>query len=437
MRVFVIDQNKQALAPCSEARANRLLDAKKAAVYRLQPFTIILQYAIELDAQPKFEMKLDPGSKTTGLALVGIFPKQGHVLLWAGELTHRGEQIKAALLDRRARRRTRRTLKTRYRPARFDNRPKPAGWLPPSVMSRVNNITTWVKLLQSRCVNVAEICVEHVKFDMQLMENPEIQGQEYQRGSLYECERRQFVLTRGHHTCAYCGAQSVPLEQDHVQPKSKGGSNRPSNFVPACHPCNQAKSNQSVEEFLARKPEVLRHIKAQLKTPLKDAAAVNAMRWRLCEELKKLAPVSLWSGGRTKWNRTNQGYEKGHWIDAACVGTSGEQVNLNGVQPSRINALGRGTRHVQRCDTYGFPRGQAGRIKRIHGFSTGDYVKLRMPKGKYAGEHIGVLAGIRSTGILDIKTTTGDKIGASYKHYRLQQRAFGYRCAHAGKEGLV
>ena len=430
MRVFVIDQNKQTLAPCSEARANRLLDAKKAAVYRLQPFTLILQYAVELDEQPKFEMKLDPGSKTTGMALVGIFPKQGHVLLWAGELTHRGEQIKAALLDRASRRRARRNRKTRYRPARFDNRTKPAGWLPPSVMSRVNNITTWVKLLQSRCVNVAEICVEHVKFDMQLMENPEIQGQEYQRGSLYEFERRQFVLTRGNHTCAYCGAQNVPLEQDHVQPKSKGGSNRPSNFVPACHPCNQAKSNQSVEEFLANKPDVLRKIKTQLKTSLKDAAAVNAMRWRLFDELKKLAPVSLWSGGRTKWNRSNQGYEKEHWIDAACVGKSGEAVNLNGVQPLLIKALGRDTRHVQRCDKFGFPRGKAGRTKRIHGFSTGDYVKLVMPKGKYAGEHVGVLAGIRATGILDIRTANGN-ISATHKNYQLLQHASGYRCAHA------
>ena len=431
MRAFVIDQNKQPLAPCSEARANRLLDAKKAAVYRLQPFTLILQYAVVREAHPKFEIKLDPGSKTTGIALVGLFPKQGHILLWAGELTHRGEQIQAALRDRRARRRTRRARKTRYRPARFDNRAKPAGWLPASVMSRVNNVTTWVKLLQSRCVNVAEICVEHVKFDLQLMENPDIQGQDYQRGSLYECERRQFVLTRGNHTCAYCGAQNVPLEQDHVQPKSKGGSNRPSNFVPACHPCNQAKSNQSVDEFLAGKPDVLRRIKAQLKSPLKDAAAVNAMRWQLWEDLKPLAPVSLWSGGRTKWNRTNQGYDKAHWIDAACVGVSGEQVTLNGVQPLLITALGRGTRHVQHSDKFGFPRGQAGRIKRLHGFSTGDYVKLRLPQGKYAGTHVGVLAGIRRTGILDIKTTKGQKIGATYKRFTLLQHSSGYGCAHA------
>lgn len=432
MRALVIDQNKQSLAPCTEARANRLLDTKKAAVYRLQPFTIILQHAVVLDEQPPFEIKLDPGSKTTGIALIGLFPKQGHMLLWAGEITHRGEQIKAALLDRRARRRSRRQRKTRYRPARFDNRTRKPGWLPPSVQSRVANITTWCKLLQSRCTHVTEICVEHMKFDTQLLENPEIQSKQYQRGSLYEFERRQFVLTRGNHTCAYCGACNVPLEQDHVVPQSRGGSNRVDNFAPACHACNQCKSNQPVEQFLADKPDVLRRIKAQLKAPLKDAAAVNAMRWRLVEALKPLAPVSLWSGGRTKWNRTNQGYEKKHYIDTACVGTSGESVNLNGVQPLHIQAIGRGTRHVQKCDQYGFPRGKAGRIKRVHGFSTGDYVTLRMPKGKYAGEHVGVLAGIRATGILDIKTKKGGKISATYKHYALQQRNFGYRCAHAG-----
>jgi hypothetical protein len=39
-------------------------------------------------------------------------------------------------------------------------------------------------------------------------------------------------------------------------------------------------------------------------------------------------PVSFWSGSRTKFNRTQQCYPKAHWIDAACVGESGNQVSL-------------------------------------------------------------------------------------------------------------
>ena len=40
-RVFVLDENKRPLMPCRPARARRLLDAGKAAVYRGVPFTSI------------------------------------------------------------------------------------------------------------------------------------------------------------------------------------------------------------------------------------------------------------------------------------------------------------------------------------------------------------------------------------------------------------
>ena len=41
----------------------------KAAVYRLKPFTIILKHRADGDVQD-VEVKVDPGSKTTGMALV-------------------------------------------------------------------------------------------------------------------------------------------------------------------------------------------------------------------------------------------------------------------------------------------------------------------------------------------------------------------------------
>jgi 5-methylcytosine-specific restriction endonuclease McrA len=44
--------------------------------------------------------------------------------------------------------------------------------------------------------------------------------------------------------CAYCGASNLPLTQDHVIPLSRGGSHTASNVVPACRPCNTAKSNR-------------------------------------------------------------------------------------------------------------------------------------------------------------------------------------------------
>jgi hypothetical protein len=194
----------------------------------------------------------------------------------------------------------------------------------------------------------------------------------------------------------------------------------------ACQPCNQKKGSKPIAEFLKNKPDVLKRIKSQSKAPLKDAAAVNAARLALINRLKALLPVSTGSGGRTKFNRTRQRYAKDHWIDAACVGESGERVVIReGMKPLIISAKGRGTHQVVRTDKYGFPRGKAGRIKRIHGFSTGDLVKLNQPKGKYAGTTIARLAGIRATGTLDIKTPVG-KISASWKKFALIQRNDGF-----------
>lgn len=67
---------------------------------------------------------------------------------------------------------------------------------------------------------------------------------------------------------------------------TKGGSDRDSNLVIACHSCNQAKGDQPIEAFLSDRPEILARILAHRKTPLKDASVVNATRWRLYERLK-------------------------------------------------------------------------------------------------------------------------------------------------------
>ena len=204
-----------------------------------------------------------------------------------------------------------------------------------------------------------------------------------------------------------------------------------SNLTLACQPCNQRKGSQPVAEFLKGQPDRLKKIQAQAKAPLKDAAAVNASRWALVNRLKGWLPVITGSGGRTKFNRTRQGYAKDHFIDAACVGESGERVSiLEGLKPLVITAKGRGRHQVVRTDRFGFPRGKAGRIKRVHGFSTGDIVRLHMPKGKYAGRYIARLAGIRATGTLDIKTAAGT-VSASYKHFQLIQRNDGFDYATA------
>jgi hypothetical protein len=116
---------------------------------------------------------------------------------------------------------------------------------------------------------------------------------------------------------------------------------------------------------------------AQAKKPLKDAAAVNATRWATGNALKSFGiPVRFSSGGRTQYNRSIQGYSKDHWIDAACVGDTGECVRIpTNMTPLHLTATGRGSRQMCRVDRYGFPRTSAKRFKRVKGFQTGDMEK--------------------------------------------------------------
>jgi len=422
-RVFVIDKNKQVLMPCHCARARELLNKGKAYIYKYAPFTIRLKYAVEANCQ-EIEIKLDPGSKATGITLVGNF-KRGWRVIWAVNLNHRGQAIKNALESRRSLRRSRRSRNTRYRQARFNNRRRPQGWLPPSLMSRVNNVTNWVKKLQA-LIPITCCHVETVRFDTQQMVNPEITGISYQRGELSGYEVREYLLEKWQRTCAYCHKQNIPLEIEHIVPKSKGGTNRISNLTLACKPCNQRKGQQDITKFLASKPTVLKRIQAQARAPLKDAAAMNATRYAIGNALQALLKTSFWSGGRTKYNRIRQGYAKDHWIDSACVGESGAKVFIpTNLKPLLITATGRGTRQVVRVNKYGFPRGKAGRVKRVYGLQTGDLVRLKQPRGKYAGTYIARLAGIRARGDFDIITPKG-KITSSFKNYTLLQRGDGY-----------
>jgi 5-methylcytosine-specific restriction endonuclease McrA len=423
--VFVLDTNKQPLNPVHPGRARILLKQGQAAVFRRYPFTIILKQAIDDPHVAPLRLKLDPGSKTTGIAIVNDSSGQ---VIWAAELSHRGHTIKKSLESRRGVRRGRRSRHTRYRKPRFQNRRnKPKGWLPPSQTSRLANILTWVTRLMRLCP-IAALSQELVKFDLQQCENPEISGVEYQQGTLFGYEVREYLLEKWGRQCAYCDARDVPLQVEHIQCRAKGGSNRVSNLTLSCEPCNIEKGTQDIREFLKDKPEVLVRLLAQAKAPMIDATAVNATRWALYERLKTLGlPVECGSGGRTKFNRGTRELPKTHWLDAACVGKSTPDVlTIKGIHPWLITATGSGCRQMCSMDKYGFPRTGPKQAKRVKGFQTGDLVRARVPKGKYAGMHVGRVL-VRATGSFDIRTAHGRVQGISHRHCQPIHRNDGYR----------
>ncbi|MFP5275444.1 RNA-guided endonuclease IscB [Coleofasciculus sp.] len=432
MFVFVLDKNRKPLDPTHPARARRLLVSGRASVFRRYPLTIILHDRLKENSQTQlFRLKIDPGAKTTGLAIL-----QGSVVVWAAELSHRGFAIRDALTTRRQLRRSRRNRKTRYRAARFDNRRRQSGWLPPSLNSRVENTLTWVRRLIKFCP-ITAISQELVKFDLSKMQNPEISGVMYQQGSLAGYEVREYLLTKFARRCVYCGATDTRLEVEHVVPRSLGGSNRVSNLTLACHPCNQSKGNQDIKDFLSGKPDVLKRVLAQIKKPLVDAAAVNTTRWALFERLKATGlPVETGTGGQTKFNRTRLGLDKTHYGDAVAVGSSTpEQVIVKVNKPLMIKATGYGHRRMCNITKFGFPqvnkKGELAvrkRVKVVHGFQTGDMVRAVVRSGKNVGTHVGRVT-VRATGQFDISTAKSKLQIINHKYCQPIHRQDGYSYA--------
>ncbi|MDC8832965.1 RNA-guided endonuclease IscB [Alteromonas gilva] len=436
MRVLVLDNQKQPLMPCRQARARQLLRDGKAAVFRRYPFTIILKERQGGDTQP-VSLSVDPGSKTTGIALVALF-QRGRVAIYGQHIVHRGQQIRDALESRRAIRRSRRNRKTRYRQPRFLNRTRPKGWLPPSLTSRVHNLETWAKrLIGSAPVTSAN--VETVRFDMQLIENPSIAGKEYQQGSLFGWELREYLLYRHQHICAYCHGltRDAVLEKEHIIPKALGGSNRLANHVLSCRECNEDKGKlhpnawvtlceQRADKVNLMRSKNMTRIMTGYRPSLKDAAAVNATRYAIGNRIKSIiSDTHFWSGGLTKKNRSEQRYLKDHWIDAACVGQNGGAVSLECNYIIVASAKGHGSRQMCRVDKYGFPRTSAKSHSIVHGFRTGDLVVANVPNGKKQGLHVGRVA-VRKNGYFNVQTKNGAVQGIFYKNCRITQHSDGY-----------
>jgi len=434
--IFVLDQNKRPLEPYHPAAGRKLLKEGKAVVHKMYPFTIRLKEKISDPLVKEYHLKIDPGSKQTGL---GITDSKGNVVFIA-TLSHRADMITKNITQRSQLRRSRRGRKTRYRQSRFLNRTRAKGWLPPSIQSTVNNIQNWTVKLSKLCP-INKIFVETVRFDTQLMDNPNISGIEYQQGTLWGYEVKEYILYKYGHECQYCkGESSDPiLEVEHKHPKSRGGSNAIKNLTLSCRPCNQAKNSFTPIEWL----EVLQNKKSKttldkerIKNLLKvavtprgnrDAARVNSSRKSVYRTLGTLTQdLTVSSGGTTKFNRESLKLPKTHYHDALCVKeVPGAFIFHKGLKELVILASGRGTRSRTLLDKYGFPRAYLPRKKNFFGFQSGDMVKAIVTKGKKKGIYTGTV-GCRSAGYFNIKTSDKTIQGINFTNCKVIQRSDGY-----------
>jgi len=416
--VFVLNRSKKPLNMITNAEARILIKKKLAVIHKVYPFTIRLKDNSCVSNDRAYTVKLDPGSRHTGVAIVD--DKDQVVML--AELEHRGHLIKRNMDSRRAVRRHRRNRNTRYRPARFLNRKIPKGWLAPSVKSRADNVINFIKKYK-KLINIDKVMIEHVSFDTaQMSSNTKLYGVKYQQGPLYQQKLRSFIFSRSNGKCVYCGAQAEEI--DHVIPRAKGGTNSVYNLVASCRACNQMKSNLSLKEF--GKKINKNFSKLEPKKLPKDAAIVQAARNYMVKEVTKLVfNTTLHDAWMTKYNRDELGLPKEHYYDALSVGEVPNKFDFLTDKVFQISAKGRGSRQMCLMNKYGFPRTKSKGSKLVEGFQTGDMVKVIVPSGLKQGEYLGRVV-VRSSKCFDVKTKTKTVQGIWHKYFHIVQRGDGY-----------
>ena len=332
--VFVLNKSKKPLDMISNAEARILLRKKLAVIHKIYPFTIRLKDNSCGSQDRAYTVKLDPGSRTTGVAIIDN--KDSVVML--AEIEHRGHVIKKNMDSRRAVRRHRRNRKTRYRPARFLNRTKPKGWIAPSVKSRADNVINFIKKYK-KFLNINKVMIENVSFDTaQMTSDDNLVGTDYQQGPLYQKELRSFIFNRSNNQCIYCGAKAEEI--DHIIPRSNGGTNSVYNLVASCKSCNEKKSNLTLKEFGKLMGKDFSYLTPK-KLP-KDASIVQIARNYMVKEITKLvSDTKSYNAWMTQYNRDELGLPKQHYYDALSVGNI-QDYKFLADKVLQISAKGRG-----------------------------------------------------------------------------------------------
>lgn len=384
LRVPVLNMRGEPLMPTTPRKARKLLERGKAKVVSRTPFVIQLLYPTG-EAKQDIILGIDAGYSKIGYSAV---TEKREVM--AGELELR-KDISRLLEKRRAYRRDRRN-RLWYRKSRFSNRSRGEGWFAPSLEHKLQSHISLVERLK-RILPITMVVVEVASFDTQKMQKPEISGVEYQQGELQGYAVREYLLEKWQHKCVYCGKTDVPLEVEHIVPKSRGGSDRVSNLTLSCHDCNQRKGNRTATEF--GYPE----IQEKAKKSLKATAFMSVIRWKLVNLLN----CSWTYGSITKYRRAQQGLEKSHMNDAFVIAGGKNQERIGYVYKAR--QVRRQNRSLFKANLLKGGRKKRNTIKEVKGFRRFDKVLF--------GKMECFIFGLRSSGQFMVKTLEGEKVNDS------------------------
>lgn len=159
---------------------------------------------------------------------------------------------------------------------------------------------------------IDKVIVETASFDIQKIKNPNIQGDEYQKGEqLGFWNIREYVLFRDGHKCQCCKGKSRDkvLNVHHIESRKTGG-NAPNNLITLCETCHKGYHNGTV-----KLPKTIKR-----GISFRDSSFMGIMRWSFYNRLKEIYPnVSMTFGYITKKARIGAELPKEHYVDARCI----------------------------------------------------------------------------------------------------------------------
>jgi hypothetical protein len=360
--VYVVNKYGKPLMPCHPAKARILLKQGKAKAVRLVPFTIRLLYDSTGYTQP-VTLGIDTGYEFAGLSAVTDKKE-----LFSAEVQLRTD-IPKLLSEKRMYRRSRRN-RLWYRPARFDNRKRPDGWLAPSIQHKLDSHIKLAKLAGS-ILPITQVIVETAAFDIQKINNPGISGTDYQNGVQKDFwNTKEYVLHRDGHTCQACKGKNKILNVHHIVPRSQGGTDKPDNLITLCESCH--KKLHAGRLKIDFKPA--KNFKAE--------TLMSTIRWKLVNTLRDLGyAVSNTYGYLTKDKRMSLGLEKTHANDAFCIAGGERQLKADTVYFKQVRRNNRSLEYFYDAKYIDKRDGKVRKGKEL----SGEFRQFRLcktPKGK-------------------------------------------------------
>lgn len=303
---FVLHQDGMPLMPMKIGKAKKMIRSGKARIVKCKPLTIRLEYETTKNVD-ELTLGIDSGAVYIGYSLINQRLKREYIC-GTLEQEHIGSDsnpAKGRIDEKRMYRRNRRS-RLWYREARFDNRKKHIGMLPPTIERKYNTHKRLISII-SAIAPVVHLVIEVAKFDIQKIKNTTIKGIEYQQGDLYGYANvKGFIMTREKCKCQLCGKSVLGYKVNlhHIIPRSKGGTDKSNNLALLHEECHKRLHKEHLEETLARNK--------QYKEPT-FMSMINKRFW------KDYPNMSVTYGNITFVNRCKFGIEKSHSNDAFII----------------------------------------------------------------------------------------------------------------------